>query len=82
MGNCCSDVAGGQSAVGGTNSSLAANASNEAVDAFFKSRGYNGLSSEIEVRANCLHHWICLFNAIFVFLCMCVVVWVESFDGA
>ncbi|KAG6420761.1 hypothetical protein SASPL_117299 [Salvia splendens] len=52
MGNCCSDVAGGQSAVGGTYSSLAANASNEAVDAFFKSRGYNGLSSEIEVRAN------------------------------
>ncbi|XP_042066007.1 protein BONZAI 1-like isoform X1 [Salvia splendens] len=49
MGNCCSDVAGGQSAVGGTYSSLAANASNEAVDAFFKSRGYNGLSSEIEL---------------------------------
>ncbi|XP_042060284.1 protein BONZAI 1-like isoform X1 [Salvia splendens] len=49
MGNCCSDVAGGQSAVGGTNSSLAANASNEAVDAFFMSRGYNGLSSEIEL---------------------------------
>ncbi|KAL1562865.1 Protein BONZAI 1 [Salvia divinorum] len=49
MGNCCSDVAGGQSAVGGTTSSLAANASNEAVDAFFKSRGYNGLFSEIEL---------------------------------
>ncbi|KAH6806738.1 DCD and Cell domain protein [Perilla frutescens var. frutescens] len=49
MGNCCSDVAGGQSAVGGTNSSLAANAPNEAVDAFFKSRGYNGLFSQIEL---------------------------------
>ncbi|KAG6413230.1 hypothetical protein SASPL_125938 [Salvia splendens] len=49
MGNCCSDVAGGQTAVGGTNSTVAANASNEAVDAFFKSRGYNGLYSQIEV---------------------------------
>ncbi|KAL8502210.1 hypothetical protein ACS0TY_021357 [Phlomoides rotata] len=49
MGNCCSDVAGGKSAVGGTNSSLAANASNDAVDAFLKSRGYNGLFSQIEV---------------------------------
>ncbi|XP_047940631.1 protein BONZAI 1-like isoform X3 [Salvia hispanica] len=49
MGNCCSDVAGGQTAVGGTNSTDAANASNEAVDAFFKSRGYNGLYSQIEL---------------------------------
>lgn len=49
MGNCCSDVAGGQSAVGGTNSSLAAHVPNEAVDAFLKSRGYNGLFSQIEV---------------------------------
>lgn len=49
MGNCCSDVAGGQSAVGGTNSSLAAHVPNEAVDAFLKSRGYNGLFSQIEL---------------------------------
>ncbi|KAL0464035.1 UNVERIFIED_CONTAM: protein BONZAI 1 [Sesamum latifolium] len=49
MGNCCSDVAGGQSAVGGTISSSAANAPNEAVDAFLRSRGYNGLFSQIEL---------------------------------
>lgn len=50
MGNCCSDVAGGKSAVGGANSSLGANAPNDAVDAFLNSRGYNGLFSQIEVR--------------------------------
>ncbi|KAL0425201.1 UNVERIFIED_CONTAM: protein BONZAI 2 [Sesamum radiatum] len=49
MGNCCSDVAGGQSAVGGTISSSAGNAPNEAVDAFLRSRGYNGLFSQIEL---------------------------------
>ncbi|KAK4488924.1 hypothetical protein RD792_004714 [Penstemon davidsonii] len=53
MGNCCSDVAGGQSGVGGTtsynNATSAANASNEAIDAFLKSRGYNGLFSQIEL---------------------------------
>ncbi|KAL2554837.1 DCD (Development and Cell Death) domain protein [Forsythia ovata] len=52
MGNCCSDVAGGQSAVGGTASyhtSSAVNAPNEAVEAFLKSRGYQGLYSQIEL---------------------------------
>ncbi|XP_055825308.1 protein BONZAI 1-like [Solanum dulcamara] len=51
MGNCCSDVAGGQSAVGGTgiNHGNPANAPNEAVDAFLKSRGYQGLYSQIEL---------------------------------
>ncbi|KAL3818472.1 hypothetical protein ACJIZ3_004377 [Penstemon smallii] len=52
MGICCSDVSGGKSAVGGTTSyhaSSTANASNDAVDAFLKSRGYNGLFSQIEV---------------------------------
>ncbi|KAL7152685.1 hypothetical protein ABFS83_04G115100 [Erythranthe nasuta] len=49
MGNCCSDVSGGQSAVGGSTSSLAAKAANDAVDAFLKSRGYNGLFSQIEL---------------------------------
>ncbi|KAM3380489.1 protein BONZAI 1 isoform X1 [Capsicum galapagoense] len=51
MGNCCSDVAGGQSAVGGTGVSTGnqANAPNEAVDAFLKSRGYQGLYSQIEL---------------------------------
>ncbi|KAI3455153.1 hypothetical protein Pfo_011816 [Paulownia fortunei] len=52
MGNCCSDVAGGQSAVGGANSyraTSAANATNNAIDAFLKSRGYNGLFSQIEL---------------------------------
>ncbi|KAJ8536117.1 hypothetical protein K7X08_034518 [Anisodus acutangulus] len=51
MGNCCSDVAGGQSAVGGTGiyHGNQANAPNEAVDAFLKSRGYQGLYSQIEL---------------------------------
>ncbi|KAK4735796.1 hypothetical protein R3W88_010057 [Solanum pinnatisectum] len=51
MGNCCSDVAGGQSAVGGTglNQGNQPNAPNEAVDAFLKSRGYQGLYSQIEL---------------------------------
>lgn len=50
MGNCCSDVAGGQSAVGGTgkNQNDPAYSPNEAVDAFLKSRGYQGLYSQIE----------------------------------
>ncbi|KAK4350126.1 hypothetical protein RND71_029439 [Anisodus tanguticus] len=50
MGNCCSDVAGGQSAVGGTGiyHGNQANAPNEAIDAFLKSRGYQGLYSQIE----------------------------------
>ncbi|XP_009780574.1 protein BONZAI 1-like [Nicotiana sylvestris] len=51
MGNCCSDVAGGQSAVGGTgkNQNDPAYSPNEAVDAFLKSRGYQGLYSQIEL---------------------------------
>ncbi|CAN4088675.1 unnamed protein product [Withania somnifera] len=51
MGNCCSDVAGGQSAVGGTgiNQGNPANAPNEAVEAFLKSRGYQNLYSQIEL---------------------------------
>lgn len=48
MGNCCSDQAGGRAAVGGT-SSHNPNAPNEAIDQFLKSRGYNGLFSQIEV---------------------------------
>jgi len=51
MGNCCSDVAGGQSAIGGTAAGHLnpANAPNDAVDRFLRSRGYNGLFSQIEV---------------------------------
>ncbi|KAJ8553521.1 hypothetical protein K7X08_024199 [Anisodus acutangulus] len=51
MGNCFSDVAGGQSAVGGTgiNHGNQANAPNEAVDAFLNSRGYQGLYNQIEL---------------------------------
>ncbi|KAL3512068.1 hypothetical protein ACH5RR_024785 [Cinchona calisaya] len=51
MGNCFSDVAGGQSAVGGTTSFQAnsSNAPNDAVDAFLQSRGYKGLYSQIEL---------------------------------
>ncbi|XP_073140111.1 protein BONZAI 1-like [Henckelia pumila] len=48
MGNCCSDVAGGRSAVGGSASSVA-NPTNDAVDAFLRSRGQNGLFSQIEL---------------------------------
>lgn len=51
MGNCCSDENGGHSAVGG-NGAYAANQNNghnEAVDALFKSRGYQGLYSHVEV---------------------------------
>ncbi|XP_019167485.1 PREDICTED: protein BONZAI 1-like [Ipomoea nil] len=51
MGNCCSDVAAGQSALG-ANRSFRANpgdAAHDAVDAFLKSRGYQGLFSQIEL---------------------------------
>ena len=50
MGNCCSDVAAGKMAVGGTASDHYNSAGpNDAVDNFFRSRGYNGLFSQIEV---------------------------------
>jgi hypothetical protein len=48
MGNCCSDVAGARTAIGGTAGSLL-NQTNDAVDNFFKSRGYHGLFSQIEL---------------------------------
>ncbi|KAK7369595.1 hypothetical protein VNO80_11637 [Phaseolus coccineus] len=50
MGNCCSDVPGGKMAVGGTASDHFNSAGpNDAVDNFFRSRGYNGLFSQIEL---------------------------------
>ncbi|RDX76473.1 Protein BONZAI 1 [Mucuna pruriens] len=51
MGNCCSDVAGGQTAIGATAGGHLnpANASNDAVDLFLRSRGYQGLFSQIEL---------------------------------
>ncbi|OVA09681.1 C2 calcium-dependent membrane targeting [Macleaya cordata] len=52
MGNCCSDVAGGQSAVGGTggfHNNQSGAAANDAIDFFLKSRGYRGLFSQIEL---------------------------------
>ncbi|GMN60468.1 hypothetical protein TIFTF001_029557 [Ficus carica] len=52
MGNCCSDDAGGRTAVGGTSTSLAnpnAAASNDAVESFLRSRGYLGPFSQIEL---------------------------------
>ncbi|XP_019169820.1 PREDICTED: protein BONZAI 1-like isoform X2 [Ipomoea nil] len=51
MGNCCSDVAGGQAAVGGTGTfqNNPADAASDAVDAFLKSRRYHGLYSQIEL---------------------------------
>ncbi|XP_061372312.1 protein BONZAI 1-like isoform X2 [Gastrolobium bilobum] len=51
MGNCCSDVAGGRAAIGGTAGNLLnpAHAPNDAVDNFLRSRGYHGLFSQIEL---------------------------------
>ncbi|XP_057970297.1 protein BONZAI 1-like [Malania oleifera] len=51
MGNCCSDGGGGRSAVGGTAASHAnpVVGPNDAVDLFFRSRGHNGLFSQIEL---------------------------------
>ncbi|XP_015888545.1 protein BONZAI 1 isoform X1 [Ziziphus jujuba] len=51
MGNCCSDVAGGRMAVGGTATSQAnsRDASNDAVEYILLSRGLHGLYSEIEL---------------------------------
>ncbi|GAB4860348.1 Protein BONZAI 2 [Ancistrocladus abbreviatus] len=52
MGNCWSDEAGGRSAVGGTGSAQnyrQPEGLNDAVDFFLKSRGYNGLFSQIEL---------------------------------
>ncbi|GMH16704.1 hypothetical protein Nepgr_018545 [Nepenthes gracilis] len=52
MGNCCSDVAGGRSAVGGAGSAQNQNPSagpNDAVDLFLKSRGYHGFYSQTEL---------------------------------
>ncbi|XP_044494113.1 protein BONZAI 1-like [Mangifera indica] len=49
MGNCCSDVGGGMTAVGGTAASATTDSPNQAVDLFFKSRGFVGLFSPIEL---------------------------------
>ncbi|KAM7471579.1 hypothetical protein LguiA_009762 [Lonicera macranthoides] len=49
MGNCCSDVAGGQSAIDGSSRGFPTDGPNEAVDSFLKSRGYHGLFSQIEL---------------------------------
>ncbi|CAL0330064.1 unnamed protein product [Lupinus luteus] len=51
MGNCCSDVAGGRTAIGGTAADLRnpGDAGNDAVDNFLRSRGYHGLYSQIEL---------------------------------
>ncbi|KAG7538837.1 C2 domain [Arabidopsis suecica] len=52
MGNCCSDVSSGAGAtagVGGTASSAALGANNDAVDYYLKSKGFNGLFSQIEL---------------------------------
>ncbi|KAF2312795.1 hypothetical protein GH714_040484 [Hevea brasiliensis] len=52
MGNCFSDEAGGKAAVGGTSSAAgggAAAAANDAIDYYFKSRGFHGIFSQIEL---------------------------------
>ena len=52
MGNCCSDEAGGRAAVGGT-AATSSGTANDAVDNFFKARGFSSLSSQIEVIKTC-----------------------------
>ncbi|GLU20816.1 hypothetical protein SLE2022_369970 [Rubroshorea leprosula] len=49
MGNCCSDVGGGMAAVGGTSSSAPTSNQNDAVDLFYKIRGFRGSCSQIEL---------------------------------
>ncbi|KAL4361163.1 hypothetical protein GQ457_04G035910 [Hibiscus cannabinus] len=49
MGNCCSDVGGGMVAIGGTAPSTSAANQNDATDWYFKSRGIQGLFSQIEL---------------------------------
>ncbi|XP_057416010.1 protein BONZAI 1-like isoform X1 [Lotus japonicus] len=51
MGNCFSDVAGGRTAIGGTAGGMLrpSDAPNDAIDNFLRSRGYNGLFSQIEL---------------------------------
>ncbi|XP_071692312.1 protein BONZAI 1-like [Rutidosis leptorrhynchoides] len=49
MGNCFSNSGHGQFAVGGSSHLPNSHGPNEAVDGFFKSRGYNGLSYQIEL---------------------------------
>ncbi|KAK8710810.1 hypothetical protein V6N13_146119 [Hibiscus sabdariffa] len=49
MGNCCSDAGGGMTAVGGTAPSTSATNQNDAADWYFKSRGIQGLFSQIEL---------------------------------
>ncbi|KAI3820632.1 hypothetical protein L1987_08180 [Smallanthus sonchifolius] len=49
MGNCFSGGGHGKFAVGGTSSDLNTHGNNDAVDNFFKSRGYNGLFYQIEL---------------------------------
>ncbi|KAK9278515.1 hypothetical protein L1049_028082 [Liquidambar formosana] len=57
MGNCCSDDAGGRSAVGGATTSHGnqTDAANDAVDVFLKHRGYNGLFTRIELSLSASH---------------------------
>lgn len=66
MGNCCSDVAAGQSAIGGNRSFRAnpADAAHDAVDAFFKSRGYQALFSQIEVLSTMLTSQLHMENSV------------------
>ncbi|XP_022735912.1 protein BONZAI 2-like isoform X4 [Durio zibethinus] len=49
MGNCCSDVGGGMTAVGGTSPSATTGNQNDAVDLYLKSRGIHGHFSQIEL---------------------------------
>ncbi|XVF49510.1 hypothetical protein PTKIN_Ptkin04bG0018500 [Pterospermum kingtungense] len=49
MGNCCSDVGGGMTALGGNATAASTSNQNDAVDWYFKSRGMPGLYSQIEL---------------------------------
>lgn len=63
MGNCCSDVSSGAGAIAGVGGTAAISSArgttNDAVDYYLKSRGFNGLFSHIEVPS--LHHFISSF---------------------
>ncbi|KAA3475708.1 protein BONZAI 1-like isoform X1 [Gossypium australe] len=49
MGNCCSDVGGGMTAIGGTAPSTSTSNQNDAADWYFKSHGIHGIFSQIEL---------------------------------
>lgn len=72
MGNCCSDVSSGAGAIAGVGGTAAISSArgttNDAVDYYLKSRGFNGLFSHIEVPS--LHHFFSSFCFYLRVLCL------------